>query len=526
MSVEWNADSDAPGDLPAPRVPGHRVVRRLGSGSGGDVWLLEDDDGARRAVKVPRRAASRPGPDGPDLQGDRLLGERLLGERWRVQGIRHPHLLPLHGLVTAELQAEDGSIIRVQGVLMDFAPGGSVGSLVAARGTLSAAEVVTVTVPVAHALAALHARGIVHGDVSGGNILFSAEGAPLLADFGQASLTGERRVRRATRAFAEPGVRHAQAAGDVYALAAVAWWCLTGEPPGEPAHRPPLPVLRPEVPAGLALALEGALAESASERPSAQEFARAVQRACPASPVQITAGAAREDHRELATALVPSRNPPVSRRSRRWTSARQGAGGMHPRKPSRVRVAATAAVVVVLGVASVLAGTQLAGTQPGRTAQITAPAESTSPVEAVRPSLPRATTPEELVAAVRQLVGVRSAALGDRDVGRLSSVYDDEAPDGSAARGRDSRLIARLLAEHRHYAGYRPVVRSVRVEDARTQDRAVLSVTVVTPSFLVSGDGGGAATPTARKPARTETLSLTLARRHGVWRIEAVAPRG
>ncbi|MBO9705083.1 MAG: serine/threonine protein kinase [Arthrobacter sp.] len=262
MRAEQSGGDGIAEDAAAPRVPGYRVVRRLGSGGSGVVWLLEDDDGARRAVKVPHVTPGQGWPESHPLPGDSLRGER-----WRVQGLDHPHLLRLHGLVPVGVPGPDGSAFRTTGVLMDFAAGGSVGSLVAARGVLSAAEVVTVAVPVAEALAALHAKGIVHGDVSGGNILFSADGVPLLADFGQAHLTGERRLRRATPVFADPEARESGPEGDVYALAAVAWWCLTGESPGPAQHRPPLPVLRPEVPPELAAALEEGLADRPDQRP-------------------------------------------------------------------------------------------------------------------------------------------------------------------------------------------------------------------------------------------------------------------
>lgn len=524
MSAERKGDGGATDNTSVPGVPGYRVVRRLGAGAGGVVWLLEDDGGARRAVKVPRlRRRCREMPD------EQPLGEQLRGERWRVRGLEHPHLLRLYGLVPVELPGSDGSSFRVAGVLMDFAPGGSVGSLMAARGALSAAEVVTVTVPVAEALSALHARGIVHGDVSAGNILFSAEGVPLLADFGQARLTGERRIRRATLDFAEPEVSESHPSGDVYALAAVAWWCLTGAPPGPARRRPPLTVLHPGVSPDLAAALEEALSEDPDERPGARELARAVQRSGPAAPVQIAAGAAREEYGELATALVPSRSGPVRRRRSGAVRARVNSVRRVGRRPRKARQATPFRAVIVL-LAALLGAAALgwavvsgavhakpSPSSPAATANPQAPPGLSTP----GPVAPRDAGQRAAVAAAERLIAARTAALLARDPRRLDSVYSN-----TVLRDRDRALIARMLTERRHYDGYRPVLAEATVDGGTSADRAVLRVTVRTPSYLISGDPGADPAAAERRPAGVEELRLTLVRRDDGWRIGDVAPRG
>ncbi|SEC22045.1 serine/threonine-protein kinase [Arthrobacter woluwensis] len=531
MSEERQGDGGASGSTAAPRVEGHRVVRRLGAGAAGVVWLLEDDDGARRAVKVPRLGPGQGGPDRREPAGERPLDEPLRGERWRVRGLEHPHLLRLHGLVPVELPGPDGRSVRAAGVLMDFASGGSVGSLMAARGTLSAAEVVTVTVPVAEALSALHARGIVHGDVSAGNILFTADGIPLLADFGQARLTGERRIRRATLDFAEPDVQEARPSGDVYALAAVAWWCLTGASPGPARSRPPLPVLHPGVSPDLAAALEEALSENPDERPGAREFATAVRRSGPAAPVQIAAGAAREEYGELATALVPSRSGPGPRRRSgdRWKRRnRAPRAGRRPRRAPHERLfrAVTVLLAALLGAAA-LGWAVVSGAVDDESS----PSSPSSPVKAlVRASPGRATPgpgaspdagPRAAIAAAGRLLAARTTALLTRDPRRLDSVYGD-----AVLKDRDRALIARMLTERRRYDGYRPVLSAASVDGGVSADRAVLSVTVRTPSYLIVGDPGAGPSAAARRPAGVEELRLTLVRRDGGWRIGDVAPRG
>jgi len=525
-----------------PQVPGHTVLRRLGSGGSGEVWLLEaDDGGGRAALKLPL-------PGLPDHHGP---GRALAAERWRVQGVKHAHLLPLRGVIAVERSSPGGFRERGTGLLMDFAPGGSVGSLVAARGTIGSGEVVTLVVPIAQALAHLHARGIVHGDVSPGNILFSADGRPLLADFGQAGLTGEGRERRATWQFADPQPDRASggggpaaagrrgrgrnaaeppgAAGDVYSLAAVAWWCLMGEPPGPAEDRPPLPLLRPEVPGDLALALEAALSELPEDRPSARDFARAVQQASPAAPVQIAAGAAREDYRELATALLPGRTGAEKRgrRSRLRLRAgfrRRSQRGRGSRKKTRTgssrRLAA--GLVVLLPLLFLLGAAVLSWRESSRNPVPSAPDTAAQRVPARTPEPAQTPGPaRDPVTAARQLVVARGRALSERDTRLLDGVYRD-----GVAKSRDRELIERLRAEHRRYTGYRPVLRSVGVDTGATAERAVLSVTLATPSFLLSSEPGAAAPRTERRPARTESLRLTLIRADGLWLIDGVAPRG
>ncbi|MFK0072421.1 serine/threonine-protein kinase [Arthrobacter woluwensis] len=531
MSEERQGDGGASGNTAAPRVEGHRVVRRLGAGAAGVVWLLEDDDGARRAVKVPRLGSGQVGPDRREPAGERPLDEPLRGERWRVRGLEHPHLLRLHGLVPVELPGPDGRSVRAAGVLMDFASGGSVGSLMAARGTLSAAEVVTVTVPVAGALSALHARGIVHGDVSAGNILFTADGMPLLADFGQARLTGERRIRRATLDFAEPDVQEARPSGDVYALAAVAWWCLTGAPPGPARSRPPLPVLYPGVSPDLAAALEEALSENPGERPGAREFATAVRRSGPAAPVQIAAGAPREEYGELATALVPSRSGPGARRRSgdRWEPRNRAPwAGRRPRRAPHERLFRAVAVLLAVLLGAAALGWAVVS---GAVDDESSPSSPSSPVKALVTASPGRAAPEPgaspnagqraAIAAAGRLLAARSTALLTRDPRRLDSVYGD-----AVLKERDRALIARMLTERRHYDGYRPVLAEATVDGGTSADRAVLRVTVRTPSYLIVGDPGARPSSAVRRPAGVEELRLTLVRRDGGWRIGDVAPRG
>jgi serine/threonine protein kinase len=192
---------------------GYAVERCLGGGSSGQVWRARvGSSGATVALKRIPTA-------GPQ-QRDRALAEGAL-----LANLDHPNLVRLHAVVpTAD------AVVLV----LDLADGGSLADLLAARGRLDPGEVITALAPIAAALACVHAAGYVHGDVSPGNVLFTADGVPMLTDLGVARLIGAAGPVEATPAYVDPAV----AAGavpappsDVFMLGGVALHALTGAPP-------------------------------------------------------------------------------------------------------------------------------------------------------------------------------------------------------------------------------------------------------------------------------------------------------
>ena len=108
------------------------------------------------------------------------------------------------------------------------------GRLLARRGRLRPGEVVTAVAPVAAALAHAHEHGVVHGDLSPGNIVFTAEGRPVLTDLGVARVLGETAAGEVTPAYVDPTVARGGAPGpasDVFGVAAAAFHALTGVAP-------------------------------------------------------------------------------------------------------------------------------------------------------------------------------------------------------------------------------------------------------------------------------------------------------
>jgi len=124
-------------------------------------------------------------------------------------------------------------------LVMELVPGQTLKELRRAAGSLAPARAVALVSQVAHALEATHARGVVHGDVTPKNVIVRGDGIAKLVDFGIA------RVQQATRPIEARGlygsvpylapeqVRGSQpdARSDVYALGAVLYELLVGEPP-------------------------------------------------------------------------------------------------------------------------------------------------------------------------------------------------------------------------------------------------------------------------------------------------------
>lgn len=192
---------------------GYTVQRRLGRGATGEVWQARvTSSGASVALK---RIAVE-----DDDQRRRAHAEAAL-----LATLDHPNLIRLHSLI----EADDALVL-----VLDLADGGSLAELLAARGRLAPGETITAITPIAAASAYLHDEGVVHGDISAANILFSGDGVALLADVGVARLLGDDAPAAAAAAYVDPTVAAGGVPGpasDVFMLGAVALHALTGAPP-------------------------------------------------------------------------------------------------------------------------------------------------------------------------------------------------------------------------------------------------------------------------------------------------------
>ena len=122
-------------------------------------------------------------------------------------------------------------------LIMDLCPGGSLTEWLKPENRPSEERVRQVGVRMADALAAVHARGVLHRDVKPANILIDSFGNPGLADFALATVAGTATTAPdavcSTPAYAPPefGTQPATESGDVFSLAATLYALLAGRPP-------------------------------------------------------------------------------------------------------------------------------------------------------------------------------------------------------------------------------------------------------------------------------------------------------
>ena len=264
-------------------VPGYTLEARLGRGGSGEVWRA-----------VPRRG-------GPPVAVKVLVAgdpERQAREAALLGALDHPHLVRLLEVVH---QPQRGGAPRVA-LVLELLAGGSLAALLARRGRLRPGEVVTAIAPVAAALAHAHGNGVVHGDLSPGNIVFTAEGRPVLTDLGVARVLGETAAGEVTPAYVDPTVARGGAPGpasDVFGVAAAAFHALTGIAPWNAAtpatpsrvaadgRCPTWPSWRPEAPPELLAVIGRGLAADPHDRGSAAAFALDLRHACRPEPVRL-----------------------------------------------------------------------------------------------------------------------------------------------------------------------------------------------------------------------------------------------
>ena len=467
-------------------VPGYDVDELIGFGGAGEVWRARDlSSGETVAIK---RLHAR---------GVNAV-QRLRREAAMLAAVAGPHVIGVRAVV---VDGDDAVLV------LDHAGGGSLATLLAVRGRVEPPELVTVLAPLAAALAAAHSRGLVHGDLTPANILFSGDGRPMLADFGVAHAVGLAPDRvEGTSGYVDPEVIAGAGAGagaraevstasDVYALGAVGYACLAGEPPGVPFR--PLAPLAAAAPAGLVEAIESALAPDGLDRPDARSLGDRVLGSCAAAPVVLVGGDVAPVVPVTATVRPP--DPSVRAEPEPVVTPSRGDEGWR-------RVVLVAAVLMVLAVAVGV------GELWGRHGQGTAVAlPAASPAAAPSASVSVA-GPPAWTSVVQRLASARAAAFARADPSLLSTVYVAGAPAYSA----DSATLRSLAGRGLRARGFAITVEQVQVEQAsgaaarlRVVDR-LSGYTLVDGSGAARGSGPGA-------PSRGFTMVLR--RTESGWRI-------
>ncbi len=480
-----------------PVVPGYLLDRLLGRGGSGEVWRARPRDGGPPvAVKVL-------------VAGD---AERQAREAVLLGALDHPHLVRLHEVVH---QPRRGGPPRVA-LVLDLLEGGSLAALLARRGRLRPGEVVTALAPVAAALARAHEEGIVHGDLSPGNVVFTAEGRPVLTDLGVARVLGEEAAGEVTPAYVDPAVARGGAPGpasDVFGVAAAAFHALTGVAPWNAAtpadtlavaaagELPDLAALAPDAPSPLLEVVARGLSADPHARGSAAAFALDLRHACRPEPVRLSRSAGRDASstrtdqgpRTELTHQVPGRHRrpaprevrPATRRLRRPGPAvlRRAAAGVGTLLLVTVAVwgglawtrsGPGGAVVPAAGLEAVPTGSPTPAGETSPSAPPTSPASPSSPTTpsptppATPPPAPDRSTdapaPEDTdwTAVVTGLYERRATAFATGDASLLDQVHAADSPLLAADRDH----LASLTASGEVLRGFRPTVSEVTVTAA------------------------------------------------------------
>ena len=263
---------------PDGQIGGFRLLRLLGQGGMGEVWLADHPRLPRQvAVKVLRAGTA----DNPESR------ERFLREAETVARLEHPAIVDVF-----DRGEERGRLW----IAMRFVDGEDLGILLRREGALHTDRALSIATPVADALDHAHDRGIIHRDVKPANILLPGSGLPaaVVTDFGIARAVDDDRSMTGTGLVvgSMPYISPEQIDGepstarsDLYGFACAVYEMLTGRRSFDGpttssiigAHmaqdRPSLLGARPDLPAAADAVIQRALSvDPAARQTSATEF--------------------------------------------------------------------------------------------------------------------------------------------------------------------------------------------------------------------------------------------------------------
>ena len=191
-----------------------RPVRIIGQGGQGVVYLARDPDLDRLvAVKTLTRRCADPG--------------RMVTEARHVAKLQHPNIVTLLEIGTHE---------ELPFLVYQFAEGTSLKQMLDARQPVAPARAIELMLQVLDGIAHAHRAGILHRDLTPGNILVDTDGKPLILDFGISSLVGMSAT--GNNVLGTPNYMSPEnltggevgPAADIFSLAVILHEMLTGHP--------------------------------------------------------------------------------------------------------------------------------------------------------------------------------------------------------------------------------------------------------------------------------------------------------
>ena len=304
-----NTDPHYSPDAPPPIVPDFDLMRTIGRGGFGTVWLARNQTtGHLRAVKVIPLRAGRANPAAREITSLTRLEANL--------GQQHPNLLNIHhvGRTDTHLFYVMDLADDVSGQSASDDPGYRPATLESRleNGPLPSDSCLDLARQLLSGLASLHAAGMVHRDVKPANCLFVGDQLKL-ADFGLLTEADPEVSQVGTRRYMPPDGRMDTRA-DVYAAGLVIYQMITGLPVEE------FPRL-------------GQLARTLAEDPTLAALLQLVLTACERDPAARFA-----DARAMLTSLE--------------TSPHRGTGILPRRRRQNTKTIMAVGLIVLLGVAA------------------------------------------------------------------------------------------------------------------------------------------------------------------------------
>ena len=224
----------------------------------------------------------------PQAAADGTLRKLFVKEARALAQLTHPNIVAVYDV---------GEVDDSPFIVMEYLPGGSMKQRIEQAGPLKTGDAVRIAIEVANGLAFAHSKGIIHADLKPANILFDANDAAKICDFGIARAPQEDADTPqlyATAMYVAPERvegKQASVQSDVYGLGLVLYEGLVGKPPFTSTNaavllrdhvvRQPVPPshLRPSLPRELDSVALKALAKQPNLRyQKASDFATALQR--------------------------------------------------------------------------------------------------------------------------------------------------------------------------------------------------------------------------------------------------------
>ena len=155
--------------MPPTEISHYRIIRKLGAGGMGEVFLAEDSTlGRKVAIKMLSERWA----------GSDQARQRLINEARAAAALDHPNICSIH-----EVGEEDDRVF----IVMPYIEGESLAERIR-KHALPPGEVVDIGIQAAQALAEAHAAGIIHRDIKPQNIVITPRGQLRVLDFGVAKI--------------------------------------------------------------------------------------------------------------------------------------------------------------------------------------------------------------------------------------------------------------------------------------------------------------------------------------------------